>query len=231
MLVRITNNKLRMWVSGLPLALLVCVASSGCQTDPFGGTMAVPLVSDDRSHWEQYGPTTSDRLEQLDQVVGSSTVGQQTVDKLVQQIAVEPDPLVRKKLLAAISSQRSPLSEEVLKAGLSDESPDVRIACCELLAQRGGPQVATLLSGVLRSESDVDVRIAAAKALGSVSDSTSIQALHETMQDEDPALRRRAAESLAKITGDQQIAWQNRPAGATPSGTPSFAERMIYWWR
>jgi hypothetical protein len=55
---------------------------------------------------------------------------------------------------------------------------------------------------MVRSDGDLDVRIAAARELGKFEDRAAVQSLGAALDDPDPALQRRAVESLRRISGE-----------------------------
>ena len=155
----------------------------------------------------------------------------QITDQLARQIQVEPDPLVRQAVGTSISEYKTPMALQVLQAGLNDENPSVRISCCRALAKRADPTSVQPLSGALKQDKDIDVRMAAAEALGKINSPEAIKALGVALDDRDPALQYAGVQSLKAITGkdygpDVQ-AWRQVAAGQAPAPyTPSVAERL-----
>jgi HEAT repeat protein len=156
----------------------------------------------------------------------------QITDQLARQIQVEPDPLVRQAVITSIAEYRTPMSQQVLEAGLNDENTAVRVACCRALAKRAEPTSVASLAGALRSDKDVDVRMAAAEALGKINSPDSIKSLAVALDDRDPALQYAGVQSLKAITGkdygpDVQ-AWRQVATGEKPPepSAPSVAERL-----
>src|SRR4249919_3717107 len=92
----------------------------------------------------------------------------QITDQLARQIQVDPDPLVRQAVIRSIAEFRTPISQQVLEAGLSDESSAVRQACCHALGRRAEAVSVTALANALNTDKDVDVRLAATEALGKI---------------------------------------------------------------
>src|SRR4051794_12725379 len=101
----------------------------------------------------------------------------QITDQLARQIQVEPDPLVRQAVVTSIAEYHTPMSQQVLEAGLNDDNAAVRVACCRSLGKRAETSSVACLAGALRSDKDVDVRMAAAAALGKINSPESIKAL------------------------------------------------------
>jgi hypothetical protein len=153
-------------------------------------------------------------------------------DQLAAEIQHEQDPLVRLHIVRALATIPGDKASAVLHAGLEDPEESVRIACCEAWGQRGGPEAVEELSTVLRAESSVDVRMAAARALGLTKQATAVKPLAEVLADNDPAMQRRAIESLKGVSGkdygyDLQ-AWRQYAAGETVQQRErGLAERLF----
>jgi HEAT repeats len=153
-------------------------------------------------------------------------------DQLARQIQIEPDPLVRQSVVRAISEFRTPMAQQVLEAGLADQDEMVRVACCEELGSRGENNSVASLANALRTDKDLDVRLAATEALGNIKTPEAIQALTAALDDRDPALQYVGVQSMKSITGkdygpDVQ-SWRQVAAGQTPppATAPSVAERV-----
>jgi HEAT repeat protein len=155
----------------------------------------------------------------------------QITDQLARQIQVEPDPLVRQAVVRTIAEFDTPMSQQVLEAGLQDESEAVRTECCRALGERAKPESVNSLANALRMDSNADVKMAAADALGKIKSPEAMKALAVALDDRDPAMQYVGVESLKSITGkdygpDVQ-AWRQVAAG-TPPAEPavSVAERV-----
>jgi HEAT repeat protein len=160
-------------------------------------------------------------------------------DQLARQIQVEPDPLVRQEVIHAIAEFKTPMAQMVLEAGLADQDEMVRVACCEEIAERAvagltdpGYSAVPILAKALREDQDQNVRLAAAKALGSMKSPEAIQALTVALDDRDPAMQYVGVQSMKSVTGKDYgpsvEAWRQVAAGQTPAApeTPSIAERL-----
>ena len=121
----------------------------------------------------------------------------QITDQLARQIQVEPDPLVRQAVVPAIAEFRTPMAQQVLEAGLNDENAAVRIACCRALGRRAeagfGAPAWRMRCGAIK---DIDVRLAAAEALGKIKSPESIKALAVALDDRDPAMQYVGVQSM-----------------------------------
>jgi len=160
-------------------------------------------------------------------------------DQLARQIQVEPDPLVRLAVIHAIAEFKTPMAQMVLESGLADQDEMVRVACCEEIAERAAAGVSDpsynavpSLAKALREDKDQNVRLAAAKALGSMKSPDAIQSLTVALDDRDPAMQYAGVRSMKQITGKDYgpkvEAWRQVAAGQTPppESAPSIAERL-----
>lgn len=86
-------------------------------------------------------------------------------------------------------------------AGLADESPAVRQACCRIVATQGEPELAAAAESVesLLGDPDPRVRSAAAVALGEVGGERAAGALQELLMDPDSVLSLAAEEALGRL--------------------------------
>jgi HEAT repeat protein len=212
--------------------LLLLAALAGCQSVWTPNVWPFP---------ERQELTTFDtpkmRTDAVDQfamrATGVDTPQQrQITDQLARQIQVEPDPLVREAVIKSIAEFRTPMAQQVLEAGLGDESKAVRIACCNALGRRAEAASVPSLAKTLQGESDIDVRLAAAEALGNIKSPAAIQALVVALDDRDPAMQYVGVQSMKSITGKDYGpdvgAWRQVATGQNPPAPagPSIAERL-----
>lgn len=156
----------------------------------------------------------------------------QITDQLARQIQVEPDPLVRQAVVQAIAEYRTPMAQQVLEAGLSDDDAAVRITCCRALGKRAEAASVNSLANVVRGDKEIDVRLAATEALGKIRSPETVKALAPALEDRDPAMQYVGVQSMKAVTGkdygpDVQ-AWRQVAAGNPPPAAPpaSMAERI-----
>jgi hypothetical protein len=153
-------------------------------------------------------------------------------DQLARQIQIEPDPLVRETIVRVIADFKTPLSQQVLEAGINDDSPLVRVACCQMLGKRGDARSVAALATALRQDKQKDVRLAAAESLGKIKSPQSVAALATALDDHDPAMQYAGMESIKAVTGkdyggDVQLYRQLAAGGnPVPPPGPSIAERV-----
>ena len=144
--------------------------------------------------------------------------------RLCQLVPSETDPLVRMQVMRTLDACNTPAAQATLVGGLNDNDSDVRITCCEICGRRGGPEAARELGRVISSDTNLDVRVAAARALGQTHDAAAIPALGEALADSDPALQRRAVESLKSVSGQDYGndvgRWQQYAKSTNPEVKP-----------
>ena len=214
-----------------PLALGV-IALAGCQSIPWPQMWPFP----ERERTSYHTPAM--RVDAIGEFAMRSTgvdspEQREVTDQLARQMQVEPDPLVRQAVVGAIAEFRTPMAQQVLEAGLTDENEAVRVACCQALGRRGETASVATLANVLRAEKDIDVRLAAAEALGKIKSPEAIQALVVALDDRDPAMQYVGVQSMKSITGQDYgpdvQAWRTVATGGSPpppQSPPSIAERL-----
>lgn len=137
-------------------------------------------------------------------------------EQLAQQIRTEPDPIVRRAIQETISECKTPLAATVLVAGLQDDDPEVRIACCRMLGRRADPATVGPLSRVVGADAEADVRMAAVDALGQIKSPDSVRGIAAALQDRDPALQFAGVEAMKRVSdadlGNDVQAWRQYAA-------------------
>jgi len=215
------------------ILLFVCATSvvGGCRAIPWPNVWPFP----ERKQTTYQAPAM--RIDAIREFATRSTgidspEQRQITDQLARQMQIEPDPLVRRAVVETIAEFRTPMAQQVLEAGLNDDHPSVRIACCRALGRRGESESVAPLAQALRSDAEQDVRLAAAEALGRIKSPEAVQALVVALDDRDPALQFVGVQSMKSITGkdygpDVQ-AWRIAATGGTPPppASPSLAERL-----
>ena len=157
---------------------------------------------------------------------------EQAARDLAGEIRKEEDPILRTEILRTLSVIGGPTADSVLRLAISDPDADVRAVVCGLWGKREGPETVKLLSGVLASDSDKDVRMAAARSLGKTHDKAAIAALGGALDDSDPAMQYTAVNSLHDVTGqdlgNDVDRWRQyvKNESTTPEPAPSWAERF-----
>jgi hypothetical protein len=215
----------------LCLMALWFIAAAGCQSIPHPDMWPFPESSQRTTY-----NTPAMRVDAVRQFAERSThvdspEQRKLTDQLARQIQIEPDPLVRQAVVETIAEFKTPMAQQVLEAGLDDDAEAVRIACCKELGQRGDAASVAKLGTVLRGDTDMDVRLAAAKALGKFKTPESLKALVAAIDDRDPALQFVGVQSMKSASGKDYgpnvEAWrQVANGGSVPEHVPTIAERV-----
>lgn len=197
-----------------------------------------PFRQDDWAAEEQFGTRPGQKVSEL-QVLADSGASLPPAEQtryaqlIYAQYADEVDPQIRAAMLRAVSQLPTPEAAATLKAGQSDRDAFVRLAACESWQRRGGPEALEALATIVASDTSVDVRLAATRALGTFKDPAAIRALGVALEDNDPALQYRAMESLRLVSGKDYggnvHAWREFAKGGNPQVPPgpSFVERLF----
>ena len=147
----------------------------------------------------------------------------------------DDNALLREAAVKTLAVLPEPLSKKGLTQALEDGSARVRVAVCEAWCQRQSGSAVDHLARVLGSDTDLDVQLAAAKALAKFNDPRAIRALALALDSKDPALQYRATRSLAEITsvdfGRDVASWKKYLSGEPISPPqPSWSSLVRLPW-
>lgn len=194
-----------LFARAVPFVLLIAT-SAGCQFWPFHTPVRTSYV------------TPAKRIAAVEalgkQASGDDDAKQrQLTDELARQIQSERDPLVREAIIRAVADFETPMAAQILIAGLKDEDLFVRQTCCRLLGKRRDPSTVAALEDVVRSDEDLDVRIAATNSLGALGTPNAIPAISLALHDRDPALQFAGVRAMrvasGKDLGNDVAAWRD----------------------
>ena len=217
----------RVWI---PLCGVAVLTLAGCEAMPVWMPFRPPVSDQVEGVTPPY-----ERIEQLRELAAdaddhSPDEREAIAKQLAQSIGKEKDSLIRAELIRTLLSYPGPTADAVLKAGLSDPEVEVRIAACDYWGSRNNEQSVVLLRETLYGDIDVDVRLAAIKALGATRQPAAADALGEALEDADPAVQYRAALAMEEITGKdlgQNVnRWRQYVKGELPEPQPTLAERL-----
>jgi hypothetical protein len=152
----------------------------------------------------------------------------------------EPDSIIRTEIIKTLAVYGGPTADAVLRKAVQDPDADLRVIVCGLWGKRSDVAAAQVLADVLGSDGDIDVRMAAARALGHFRgpavNQIVVQSLGTNLGDKDPAMRYCAMTALQESTG-QNIGtapedvdrWKQYVKTGQPPPT-SWAERVFPWY-
>jgi HEAT repeat protein len=235
---------------------LTIAAAHGCT---WGSTNGIPWWGSQKERDEaaanlkKYGPIARDRIVLVREdgkfaAKGSPEDKERAAADLARMMQTEQDPLVRIEIVRTLGGIPTETAASVLRTGMKDSDPEVRVAICQAWGKRAAPgtifgaepipgreadAAALLLSEALAGDTNVDVRLAAARSLGKVkNDPRAIGALGIALKDRDPALQVRAIASLKEISnkdfGNDVAKWQqyaDSVAPPPPQQPKAIAER------
>lgn len=215
----------RLTVSGLLVAVM-----AGCSSMP-----SIPMLGQEKPDVVPGVVPPGERMTELqklreDAASASPEQKEQVATRLAGQVAQETDPLLRAEIVRTLGAYPTEQSKRILRNALQDTDRQVRLVACETWGDVGGAEAVQLLGEIVAHDSDIDVRLAAAKALGESGDPAAAAALAPALADADPALQYRATISLQQVTGKNLgtvAAWrQYLNQGNTAEGKPTaIAER------
>jgi hypothetical protein len=222
--------------------LLLFAAAGGCT---WGSTNGVPFwgskadKEEATANLKKYGPIARDRIALVKEegkyaAKGSPDDKEKVSADLARMIQTEQDPLVREEIVRTLAGIPTQTAANVLAAGMKDSEPKVRVAVCQAWGKRvaaanpndpvttaDADSATRMLSQALSSDTNIDVRLAAARALGKVqNDPRAIGALGIALKDRDPALQVRAIASLKESShkdfGNDVSKWQQYVDSVAP---------------
>lgn len=221
------------------LVALASLAATGC-ADMLPGRLNRynPFRRDDWAAETKFGVRPYDRMQHLEQVASNSASQVKQFDvsaQLAKEFPAELDPLVRRSMVHALAKMQTPDAAATLKLALKDQNPKVRQAACEAWATRPAAEAAPLLTEVIGSDGNIDVRITAARSLGSFpQDQGAIKGLGLALEDNDPALQYRAVQSLKTISGRDYggniHAWRAFAKGENPPASAADHTASNWSW-
>jgi len=151
---------------------------------------------------------------------------------LAKQIQEEQDPMIRRYIVITLGHYKTAAATAVLQAAVADADSTVRIAACQAWGRRGGPEAAERLTGLLTSDTNLDVRLSAARAIGQTHEKSAVAPLAEALSDADPAIQYSVVSALKQISGkdygNDVNLWRAYARGENPPKPdgPSIAQRI-----
>ena len=207
------HQKFLLWTT----AMLV-LAQTGCSEGILWRTGYLsPWARQKWADEEQIAPTLFTKREKLREmtrsVEGTDSGNQERVSQVLADV-VRKDPIVLMRIEATelLANLRTKTATNALQAATNDPNQQVRLAAVRAWEMRGDEIAIDMLGKLVASDGDLDVRLAATRALGSFKNPLAAKALNAAISDPNPALQIRSARSLEKITGqklgDDVQAWQ-----------------------
>lgn len=220
---------------------VVCVlaALSGCSGDPEATILSdvlepiMPPTPGEaaRDAFNIYDADVRRRSVAL--ISASPFAGEAPYVRMYRLLMDDPDPTVRAAALAALGRHGGVEDVPIMIQHLTHEASFVRWEAAKALQKIHAPEAVRPLIAALRDDEDLDVRLAAAMALGQYRERAVFDALVGALNDRDFGVRKAAARSLATLTGQDMgtdgtrwLAWADqKPEEAI------FADARPYTWQ
>lgn len=151
--------------------------------------------------------------DKVDAVIGAPVERQQEVAFELSEVARRnPVLLLRLHAVNQLGRLKCPAAVDALANAAEDSNSDVRLAAIKSFEKLPAATAIPNLQRMVGSDTNIDVRLAATRALGKFPVSRAVPAIALALNDSDPALQLRAAESLQAVTGESYgrdiPAWQ-----------------------
>lgn len=219
------------------LALAICCcAMGGCRTGPLADFYGMNPLRRQGPEETEYGLTPLARREQIRESA-KRLRNLPPAEKirmgadLALQLQNETDPIVRADVVRALGKVNTQAAQEALNMAMHDAEVNVRIAACEAWQETGGPDAVAALQELVSSDVNIDVRLAATRALGKFKDPAALQALAIALDDPSPALQYRAMEALKQSSGrdigHDVVAWRDFVRSTAPQTTPREGPALV----
>lgn len=198
--------------------LLTVILTAGCAEGPLWRAGKYSPWA--RNHWaaeEQIADTLFARKRRMSESVAAVENApvedqQKVADELAEILHRDPVLLLRVHSVQLLGKLNCPSAVQALVDASHDHNSDIRIASIKSWANLPPETAIPNLQEMIGSDTNVDVRLAATRALGGFSGQRAIAAISLALDDRNPALQLRAAESLQAVTGEQfgrdVVAWK-----------------------
>ena len=143
---------------------------------------------------------------------------EQVAEQLGQRFQNERSPVMKLVVIQTLGKFETPMAETALRMALSDPDAQIRRAAVEAWGVRRGEPAIQALSQTLSSDTDLDVRLAAARELGNFQDRTAIEARDRAGRSRPGhAIPRRAIVCAPRRAKTTAATWQ--PGGKWPKAS------------
>ena len=138
----------------------------------------------------------------VDAAIGAPVERQQEVAYELSEVASRsPVLLLRLHAVDQLGRLKCPAAVDALANAAQDSNFDVRLAAIKSFQKLPASTAIPNLQRMVGSDTNIDVRLAATRALGKFPGNRAVSAISLALNDSDPALQLRAAESLQAVTG------------------------------
>ncbi|MEM7785402.1 MAG: HEAT repeat domain-containing protein [Planctomycetota bacterium] len=209
------------------ILILFSVLQVGCSEGLFWKTgKYVPWAQKKWAEEEKIADTLFARKRMMSEAAASVAgapveTQQQVARKLATVLSEDSVLLLRLHAINLLGQLDCPAANTALANSIIDSNSDIRVASVKAFENMPPNVAVPQLAKVADSDRNIDVRLAATRALGNFTGRQTVTALAVPLNDSDPALQLRAVESLQKVTGEnigKDVGlWQQYVANFTPS--------------
>jgi HEAT repeat protein len=199
--------------------LVAIIMISGCAEGPLWRMgQYTPWAQNKWAEEEKIADTLFTKKKNMGEMVDQASRGaverQQEVAAILADVASrDPVLLLRIHAVNQLGRLTCPAAVDALANAAQDRNSDVRLAAIKAFQALPPDKAIPNLQRMVGSDTDIDVRLAATRALGQFPGERAVPAIALALNDPDPALQLRAAESLQTVTGESfgrnVKAWQN----------------------
>jgi HEAT repeat protein len=213
-------------------SLLIGVAILGCTKGPFWRTgYLAPWARQQWADEERVAASFLTRRAEMQDLVQAAKRGSPSdqlgaAEQLAQVAQNDPIILVRAEAVRLLGELDHPTAHQALAQAAQDARSEIRLAAVHACAASQSPESVPVLQQVIGADTDIDIRLAATRALQHHRGPQVVQALGLALEDSDPALQIRAVEALRIVTGerlgDDISAWRQfvRSTAPRPDAEP-----------
>lgn len=201
------------------LAITLTLIVSGCAEGPlWRAGKYTPWAQNQWAEEEKIADTLFSKKKRMSDMTVAAVQGpigdqQRVAEALAEYSGRNQVLLLRLHAVNMLGQLNCPAAVETLTKLSTDNNSDIRLAAIKAWQNMPSDQAIPQLQRMLGSDTDIDVRLAATRALSNFSGQQTVSAISLALNDPDPALQLRAAESLGKVTGEQfgrdVQAWQD----------------------
>jgi hypothetical protein len=200
------QHMMRAYYLGLTVFCAVAT-SSGCIKGPLWQTGYLSPWA--RQRWadeERLAPSLLTRRADMRAMVQSARrAGESDLARAAGQLhdvaLHDPVLLVRMEAVQLLGELDHPQARTALSACSQDPQSEIRLAAVQACARHPATESIPILQQVVGGDSDLDVRLAATRALANFTQPEAIRALGLALDDPNPALQLRAADALRAVSG------------------------------
>ncbi len=212
---------------------VLLIAANGCVKGPLWRTgYASPWARQRWAEEEQLAPSLFTKRDDMQAIVASAVKGtesdrNQAALQLAKIAQTDPVLLVRIKAIQLLGELDAPEARTALMAAAQDPQSDIRMAAVHACSKNSNPQSIQILQQVIGGDSDIDLRLAATRVLQNYRGPEAVRALALALEDPNPAIQLRGADSLQAVTdkdfGHDVVAWRDyvrQNSSQIPAVTP-----------